>query len=460
MAFAFGQFNEFSDSVTRHDPVIEAVARAINIGTFKGRFFQAMGAPAATITQKAFEVYTRSKTSRNGTIDANWDDDDTTGLGVSDSSLNGLTIGHVLDIGGEIVVISGINRSAGTISVYKRGDGGSTAAAHSSGAAFEVIGFAGNDTDLKNVESMTESTSKWENYVQTVFEVIDWTKHGELTRKGLDSANATALLIQEAQIRVAELLSIMAIRGVKAKAISDATRYMSAGLLAQLSDTTNRGARTYDVNGVLTETKFKAALKNLFDNGGTANTIWVSPTCKEYINAFLGANSMVTLTADASKHTAGGVYVDSYNYEGKILQVEVDVDMPNDKIAIVNQAKCKKGWLSDDGLRLVDEPTKSSREKRKSLQGSLGFLIEDVGVDHILLTGITGGSTDRVHKVNVTNPNTPQITEVSADVEAASAANKGTIVLIATGWSGGTNIETAVAGEFWASNGTAWVKLG
>ncbi len=60
----------------------------------------------------------------------------------------------------------------------------------------------------------------------------------------------------------------------------------------------------------------------------------------------------------------------------------------------------------------------------------------------------------------MTNPNTPQITEVSADVEAASAANKGTIVLIATGWSGGTNIETAVAGEFWASNGTAWVKLG
>ena len=44
MAFAFGQFNEFSDSVTIRDSVIEAVARAINLGPFVGRFYQAMGA--------------------------------------------------------------------------------------------------------------------------------------------------------------------------------------------------------------------------------------------------------------------------------------------------------------------------------------------------------------------------------------------------------------------------------
>lgn len=73
--------------------------------------------------------------------------------------------------------------------------------------------------------------------------------------------------------------------------------------------------------------------------------------------------------------------------------------MPVDKIAVVNQAKCKKGWLSNDGLRLVDEPALSSREHRKSLQGSIGFLIEDVGADHMLLTGITDGPKERVYKV-------------------------------------------------------------
>ncbi len=401
MAFAFGQFNEFSDSVTFGDPVVEAVARAIQLGPFAGKFYEAMGAPAASLTQKEFKIYSRTKTSRNGAIDANWDNDDVTGLGIGDDALKGLTVGHVLDVAGEVVIISAVDRAAGTISVHKRGDGGSAAAAHDSGVTFEVIGFAGNDTDLKNVESMSESTGSWNNYVQTVFEAIEWTKHAELVRQGLSEGNATATLIREAQIRIAEILSKMSIRGVKAQATSSVGRYMSAGLLAQLGDVANRGALTYNVAGLLTEDKFKAALKNRFDNGGTVNTIWVSPTVKPYINAFLGANSSVFMTDSKDNHTAGGIYVDRYNYEGAILGVRVDSDMPNDRIAIVSQSKCKKGWLSSDGLRLVDEPPVSSREMRKSLQGSVGFLIEDVGSDHLLLSGITGGSTERVYKTTV-----------------------------------------------------------
>lgn len=397
MAFVFGQFNEFSDSVTISDPVVEAVARAIQLGPFAGKFYEAMGAPAATLTQKEFKVYSRSKTSRDGTIAAQWDASATTGLKVSTDALKGITIGHVLDIGGEVVIVSAVDRSAGTISVHRRGEGGTTAAVHASGATFEVIGFAGADTDLKNVESVSETTSEWSNYVQTVFETIDWTKHATLVRQGLDPANAVVVLVREAEIRVAELLARMAIRGVKAKVNGNEGRYMSAGLIAQLADNT-RGAMTYNVNGDLTEKKFKDALKQRFDKGGTVNTIWVSPTTKGYINAFIGADSTVQLTDTKGNHTAGGVYVDSYNYEGAILQVRVDSDMPEGKIAVVNQSKCKKGWLSDDGLRLVDEPSLSSREMRKSLQGSVGFLIEDVGADHLLLTGITGGSTERIYK--------------------------------------------------------------
>lgn len=427
MAFNFGQFNEFSDSVTISQPVVEAVARAIQLGPFTGKFYEAMGAPAVTIATKEFKIYSRTQTSRNGAIDANWDDDDVTGLGVSDDALKGLTIGHVLDIEGEVVIISAVNRSNGTISVHKRGDGGTTAAAHTSGATFDVIGFAGADADLKNVESVTEQTTEWSNYVQTVFETIDWLKHGELTRQGLDSANAIQLLVREAEIRIARLLSAMSIRGVKAQATGAGGRYMSAGLLAQLGDVTNRGARRYNANGVLTEEKFVAALKDLFDAGGTANTIWVSPTVKPYINAFIGANSTVALVDGKTNHTAGGIYVDSYNYEGAILQVRVDADMPNDRIAIVNQGKCKKGWLADDGLRMVDEPTQSSREKRKSIQGSLGFLIEDVGSDHTLLYGITGGSTERIYKTVVSNTadNPVPMQTVGADSSNSGSGSQG-----------------------------------
>ena len=398
MAFNFGQFSEFSDDVTLADPTVMAVAKAIELGPFTGKFYQAMGAPAAPIQTKTFKIYNRTLTSRNGAIDAAWNGSATTGLGVSDDALKGLTIGHVLDIGGEVVIIKEIDRSAGTISVHERGAGGTTAAAHDSGTTFDVIGFAGADSDLKNVESVTEATTEWENYVQTVFETMDWLKHGELTRQGLSSSSAIQVLVREAEIRIARLLSAMSIRGVKAKATAGGGRYMSAGLLTQLGDK-DRNGRKFNVDGVLTEAKFIAALKELFDGGGSANTIWVSPTVKPYINAFVGANSSVTLTDTKSNHTDGGIYVDSYNYEGAILNVRVDADMPNDRIAIVNQGKCKKGWLSDDGLRMVDEPTGSSREKRKSLQGSIGFMIEDVGSDHTLLYGITGGSTDRIYKV-------------------------------------------------------------
>lgn len=399
MAFNFGQFNEFSDSVTFADPVVEGVARAINLGPFTGKFYEAMGAPAATIATKEFKVYSRTLTSRNGTIDAGWDDSATTGLGIADDSLKGLTVGHVLSVGSEVVIVKKVDRSAGTIDVHKRGDGGTTAATHKANDPFDVIGFAGSDSDLKNVESVTESTKVWSNFVQTVFETIDWLKHGELLRQGLESANATLVLVREAEIRVARMLATMSIRGVKAQGTSSEGRYMSAGLLAQLGDK-SRDARQYNVAGALTEAKFVAALKDAFDGGATPDTIWVSPTVKSYLNAFLGADSSVALIDQKSNHTAGGVYVDSYNYEGAILRVRVDADMPNDRIAIVNQGKCKKGWLEGDGLRMVDEPTLSSRELRKSLQGSIGFLVEDVGSDHTLLYGITGGSTERVYKVD------------------------------------------------------------
>lgn len=399
MAFSFGQFNEFSDSVTFADPVVEAVAKAIQLGPFTGKFYEAMGAPAVSLTQKEFKIYSRSKTSRDGVTAGEWGAAATTGLAINADTLKGLTIGHVLEIDGEVVVISAIDRSAGTVSVYRRGDGGTTAKTHESGAAFEVIGFAGSDDDLKHVESVNETTREWSNYVQTIFETIDWTKHATLTRQGLDSGNAVVVLVREAEIRVAELLARMSIRGVKAKVSEQGNgRFMSAGLIAQLADAT-RGGAVYNVNGELTEQKFKDALKQRFDAGATMNTIWCSPTAKGWINAFLGANSAISLNQSAAEHTAGGVYVDAYNYEGAILRVRVDADIPDSKIAVVNQGKCKKGWLADDGLRLVDEPSLSSREKRKSLQGSVGFLIEDVGADHLLLDGITGGPAERVYKV-------------------------------------------------------------
>lgn len=410
MSFEFGQFNEFSDSVAAADPVIFAVARMINLGRNTGAFYQAMNPVDVTIDAKEYDIYGRSKTSRNGVIGnsgssaAAWDNDDTTGLKMSAAAVKGLTVGHVLDIEGERVVVKSVNRSNNTIDVLARGAAGTTAASHANDTPFKVVGFAGTDTDLKNVESVNEITNIFRNFCQTIFETVDWTKHGELVSKGHSETQASILLTREAEIRVAEMLSTMAINGLKEKQTSTTTRYMSAGLLQQLTDTASgtREVLTYNTSGVLTEAKLMAALKQVFETGAP-DTIWCSPTVKTYINNLNIANSALAINANKDDHTGGGLYISHIDYEGAILAVRVDRDMPDSNLAIVTQRDIKKGWLKDDGLVMKDEPSKSTRELRKSIQGSVGFMVEGVGQDHILMTGITGGPTERVFKTASAN---------------------------------------------------------
>lgn len=345
MAFEFGQFNEFSDSVTIADPVVAAVAKAIELGPWVGQFYQAMGAPSVTLSQKAFKVYSRTKTSRSGVIGGTaWNASATTGLSMTAEALKGLTVGHVLQVEDELVVVQSVNRASNTIGAI-RGAAGTTAAVHNAGTAYLFVGFAGTDTDLKNVEATSETTNEWENYVQTIFEVIEWTKHGELIRQGLSTAQATQLLIREAEIRVAETLSIMAILGRKHKGLSMSDPYMSAGLIQQLTDT-NGGTRaplTYNAAGDITDAKLGAAIKMSLDAGGNPDTIWVNPTGKGWLNNLNAASQSFVQTRDAGDHVGGNIYIDSYNYEGKVFKVRVDSGIPAGYIAIVKQGACLKG---------------------------------------------------------------------------------------------------------------------
>jgi predicted nucleic acid-binding protein len=395
MSFEFGQFTEFSDPVAKKDPVVLAVAKAIELGPFKGAFYQGMGAPDTPLTNKQFDIYSRSKTSRDGLIGdgaaGGWDNVAVSGLKMPADILKGLNIGHVLQVEDEVVIIKAVDRAANTIDVYARGAGDSTAAAHADQTAFSVIGYAGADTDLKNVKSMSELTSVYSNYVQTIFEVMDWTKHAIYVGKGLSVADATYIIVQEAMIRVAETLARMSIHGRKQKAVDDSDRYMSAGLYSQLTDTNNgnRAPLLYNNTGALAEEKVVAAIKMVFDAGGVVDTIWASPTNKGIINTFNMANSQLAVQTTKADHTAG-VYIDSIDFEGHIIKVRVDSDMGNNRLPIVKQSDCQKGWLTDDGLQKKDEPSASSREVRKSIQGSVGFIVENVGVNHILMDGITG----------------------------------------------------------------------
>ena len=72
----------------------------------------------------------------------------------------------------------------------------------------------------------------------------------------------------------------------------------------------------------------------------------------------------------------------------------------------------------------------------------------------------TGAAEGVIPPATQTVINTNEAQEVTADPAAASADNVGQVLIIKTGWTEGTNIATAVAGEVWMSNGSDWVKLG
>ena len=130
MPFEFGYYTEFSDPVTKADPVVAAVAKAIELNQWTGKVYESMGAPSAPITSKEYEVFTRSKTARVGAVGTSgWDASATTGLPVSADFAKGITLGTVLEVGEEAVIVKSVDRSANTISVFRRGDGG-TAATH------------------------------------------------------------------------------------------------------------------------------------------------------------------------------------------------------------------------------------------------------------------------------------------------------------------------------------------
>lgn len=390
MAFELGLITIWDDAVAVHPPDILVAAKAVELAANQGAFFNSLASPAAAITGKNFEIYNRTLTTMNDVIGSGspaWNIGDTTGLTITADAANKLIIGCVILVENEVVIVKAVDTSANTIDVWSRGAGGTSAATHTGGVAYTVIQYAAHDTDLKNVTSRTETTQKYTNYISQIFETLDYTKSQELIgRDGIGSGGANIdLLKNEAMKRIAITQAIASIRGIKQDGGKSTNPYASAGLLSQLEDTAS-GTRVilrYNANSAaFSETIFRAALLEAFRKGNP-DTAWMSSTNKTIANTF----KQSYIQSDA-RDSQAGYHVDSYDYEGKIIKLRVDQDFVDDKIAIATQRLCQKGWQKGDSLRYVDEPGASSRENRKSLQGSLGYIVEGVGYDHLEIYGI------------------------------------------------------------------------
>jgi hypothetical protein len=337
-----------------------------------------------------YEIYDRSRTALTGTIGTGagtgWVDGTTTAsLPMNATAIGILSIGDVLEVGTEQVIVKALDRTGNTIDVYARGHGGTTAALHADNVAFSIIGKAINDTDLKNVEAFAELSGKYTNYTQTFVELIENTFTDEISaRKAFEQKPQ---LIKEAMDRMFRRLCLTTIKGrpaVGTKIVPQTT----AGILYQLSN--GGGVRTplrYNASGVTSpESVLKNALISIWNAGGNPNAIYISPTNKRKFDPL--TEQFIRMNRSEAR-VVGTDNAVAFSFQGKDIPFIQDQAMPDDRIEIVTEDKIRKGWRVGDIMRgPVQEPLASSRELRYSLQGSWFLTVKGVGVDHIDLYNV------------------------------------------------------------------------
>ena len=374
------------------NPTILGMASEINLGAWEGVIWNRLRAPQEAVNgpqsgqldDYRYELYDRSRTSLTGVIGngsgTGWNSSSTTSLPVPQASCAVLTVGNVIKVENEYVVVSFVDRSAFTINVFARGAGGTTAATHADTVAFTVIGSAINDIDLKNVESFAELSGKYTNYVQTIAETIDMTFTDDIQARKLFAEKPQ--LIKEALDRVFRKLTKTAILG-RQQVGSKSVPAMTAGLLHQLSN--GGGVRSpirMDATGYTSGEKLlKDALITVWNAGGNPNAIYINPVNKRKFDAL--TQQFVRLTRDQA-NVVGMDNAEAFSFQGKTLPFVQDQDWPTDRIDIVTEEDLEKGWRKGDMLRgPIAEPQKSSRELRYSVQGSFFINARGVGVHHI-----------------------------------------------------------------------------
>lgn len=386
-----GLHTTLTDANSKLDPEVIAISERITPlqGKEFGKVWDLFTVRARPFETDEYEILTRDYTAPEVTVtatgsSADWDtNNDTTALPVSSATISRITIGDVLRVGSEIVVVKSVDTSGNTIDVYERGAGSSTAVAHGTSAiTAKIIGNAHEEGKVQSV-AMAEQTSKLTNYCQLVQEIVD------LSKADSDQARKTGrtedTLKAEAMERVQRDLARTAIYGV-ARAGTSTIPAMTRGLISHLEDVT--GALKTNVSGAFTETALKNILDDVRSAGGSVNAIVMSVANKRVFNTFTGADA-TQFTVDGQTKN-GGLVIDGYLADGfGTIPAVVDTDMPDDYVAVVDSRHLTKGWKVNDQLRFVVEPNTNSRERKENLQGKFGLAIDAIGKSHGLLTGLT-----------------------------------------------------------------------
>lgn len=331
-----------------------------------------------------YETYYKPARPRTGTIGA-WGAADTTGLEVPKATMDILDIGKAVKVGEEIVIVKNLDRDDNTISVFSRGAGWTTAAAHADGTELLVHSVA--IPEGANIgEGLFQERQKTTNTVQLMEKQAKVT-YTEAQQERKLAGDLLDEKVQEEMEDLMEDLNNAAIYGAFDEGDpSGGIPAMTRGLINSILE----GGNPKLVNvtaGEFTEQRMLDTLHEIWKEKGRIDTITLSVDNKRKANSF---GSFRERVADVRENRIGQS-TDSVEVDGLgVIYFTVDHGLRNDTVVYCNTPDMSKHFFKNDVLRVVDtsDPT-NPRQIQKSIMGQLGYNYKNINRNFALDTNLS-----------------------------------------------------------------------
>lgn len=201
----------------------------------------------------------------------------------------------VLTANGEIMIVSSVDESGNTITVYARGAGGSSeSVTNTDGDALYIIGNAQLEGFTYGADPRFNTRATKANYTQIFEDTLAVSKsYQEMSTNGVLAGikNEAKNQLKMKTLRIAKLLERAVLYGSaqssNAEGTSSAPRTMD-GIITEGSSTIDIQTNTTDLSSAeLTEANLNTSMQACYDAGGKPDTIIVDSFNKKVISDFL-----------------------------------------------------------------------------------------------------------------------------------------------------------------------------
>ena len=220
-------------------------------------------------------------------LGAGWNATDTTALKISAALAAIITNYAVLQVGSEIVVVKTVDRSANTVSVFKRGAGATTAAIHADEVVADVLGF-NMPRWVKDIESnFKEQTVDYNIVGKYTVPSLGFTKEALVeARAYYGKAGKEDYVSSQIIEKDKDLLNTMdklLLKGTREAWDDESQPWMTRWLLEEATLKGNLVTSFW----LLTLTSLATALTPSRNKWGKSNFMWVSPANYDIIQALV-----------------------------------------------------------------------------------------------------------------------------------------------------------------------------